>query len=178
MKKIIFDTETTGLLAAKLAPLYKQPYMTEIYAVKVDEDFNILDTLSELISVPIPISKKITQITGISDDTLKGKPTFEQIWPKIYEFFNDADEMIAHNLAFDKGVIKYQFERIGQSIRFPVKQTCTVQKSMRISGRRQSLKKLHKYLTGKDFEGAHRAKNDVFALVRIYHEMLKRGMCD
>lgn len=178
MKRIVFDTETTGLLKPRAAPLEVQPYITELFAVKIDEDFNILNEFQTFIKIPVPVSKKITQITGITDEMLSGAPTFAAIAKRIAEFFADADEMIAHNLPFDKSMIQYQFTRAKMNIIFPRKQTCTIQKSMCLEGRRLSLSNLHQKMTGKPLLNAHRAKNDVYGLVRIYFEMLKRGLCD
>jgi len=176
MKKIIFDTETTGLLAPKLAPLHRQPYMTEIYAVKVDNDFNILGEINQLIKVPVKVSKLITKLTGIDDKMLEDQPTFEDFALELKIFFEDADEMIAHNLPFDKSILQFQYDRAEMDINFPLKQTCTIQKSMSLTGRRMSLQNLHKKLLGQGFADAHRAKNDVMALVRVYHNMLGKGM--
>jgi len=178
VKKIIFDTETTGLLAPKLAPLHKQPYMIEIYAVKVDENFNILGEINRLIKVPVKISKFITKLTGIDNKMLEDQIEFEYFALELQIFFEDADEMIAHNLPFDKSIIQYQYDRLESVINFPLKQTCTIQKSIHLTGRRLSLQNLHKKLLGKGFADAHRAKNDVMALVRVYHQMVERGMCD
>lgn len=177
-KKIIFDTETTGLLKPRAAPLEVQPYITEIYAVKIDEEFQILDELNTYVRIPVPVSKKITQITGITDEDLKDAPTFLKLTQEIAEFFADSTEMIAHNLPFDKSMLQYQFDRAKKTIVFPIKQTCTIQKSMCLEGRRLSLSNLHQKMTGKPLINAHRAKNDVHGLVRVYHKMLERGLCD
>lgn len=175
-KKALFDTETTGLLKPKAAPLEVQPYITEIYAVMIDDDFNILDELNTFVNIPVPISANITKITGINDEMLENAPTFLELTQEIAEFFADADEMIAHNLPFDKSMLLYQFERAEKPIIFPPKQTCTIQKSMCLQGRRLSLSNLHQIMTGKPLLNAHRAKNDVHGLVRVYHKMLERGL--
>ena len=49
---------------------------------------------------------------------------------------------------------------------------------MFIEQRRLNLNKLHELLFGKEFTGAHRAKTDVHALVRCYHELMNRGVID
>ena len=178
MEKIIFDTETTGLLAPRAAPLSRQPYITEIYAVKIDENFNIISELESFIKIPIHVPDFITKITRIDDKMLENAPTFEEISDEIFNFFSTADEMIAHNLPFDKSMIKYQFKRANLPIVFPLKQTCTIQHSMSLEGRRLNLSALHEKLLGKPLVSAHRAKNDVFGLVRVYHKMLEMGLCE
>lgn len=177
IKRIIFDTETTGLLSAKAGPLHKQPYMTEIYGLKVDEEFNILDTLSLLIKVPVPLTPLIVRLTGITDEMLQDQPTFKESMPRIKDFLEDADELIAHNLPFDRDIVKYQFKREDEKINFPAKMTCTIQRSMSLKGRKLNLQALHKEMMGEGFTNAHRAENDVLALVRCYHQMLEKGLC-
>jgi len=75
-------------------------------------------------------------------------------------------------------MLQYQFDREEMDIKFPKIQTCTIQQSMSLRGHRLNLQKLHTILLGKGFDGAHRAKSDVMALVRCYHKMLEIGLCE
>ena len=175
----IFDTETTGLLKPRAAGIQSQPYITEIYIVQVDEDFNILKELDSFIRIPVPVPEFITRITGIKDSDLVDAPTFEELLPCIKDIFEGSTEMVAHNLSFDKAMVGNQLVRAGETdFPFPPKETCTVIKSMCLEQRRISLTRLHELLMGKGFKDAHRAKSDVMALVRCYHQMRERGLCD
>jgi len=180
MRRInIFDTETTGLLKPRAAGIQSQPYITEIYIVQVDEDFNILKELDSYIQIPVPVPDFITKITGIKDSDLVNAPTFEQLLPDLIDIFQDSTEMVAHNLSFDKAMVGNQVLRTGaKSFPFPPIETCTVIKAMPLEQRRISLTRLHELLLGKGFKDAHRAKSDVQALVRCYHQMRERGYCD
>jgi len=84
--------------------------------------------------------------------------------------------MIAHNLSFDRSMIANELLRIDKLLQFPwpIKHTCTVEKSIHIEQRRMSLTRLHEHLLGTGFN-AHRAKDDVHALVRCYHAMSEAG---
>ena len=176
-KIIVFDTETTGLLKPSPADITMQPYITEIYAVKLDEDFNILDEFESYIKIPVPVPDFITKITGISDATLRNAPLFEEIAENLKEFFEDATETVAHNHAFDKAMVLNQIIRAGYKFfAWPVTETCTVQATMAYEQRRLNLQRLHEILLGKGFKDAHRAKSDVHALVRIYHQLRERKM--
>ena len=58
---------------------------------------------------------------------------------------------------------------------WPKNHICTVEHSLHIKGYRLKLAQLHQELLGKGFENAHRAKNDVYALVRCFHALVERG---
>ncbi len=177
-KIILFDTETTGLLKPSAAGIKSQPYITELYGVKIDEDFNVIGEFESYFKIPVPVPPFITKITGIKDSDLEGAPTFEEASEKLKDFIEDATETVAHNHSFDKAMVLNQFVRAGyKDFNWPAIETCTVIKAMPIEQRRISLTNLHKYLFGKDFPSAHRAKNDVHALVRCYHAMRERGLC-
>jgi len=175
----IFDTETTGLLKPRAAGIESQPYITEIYVVQIDEDFNIIKEVNSYINIPVPVPDFITRITGIKDSDLVGAPTFEELLPVLKDIFEGSTEMVAHNLSFDKSMVGNQVIRAGiKEFPFPKIETCTVIKSMCLEQRRISLTRLHELLLGKGFPNAHRAKSDVQALVRCYHQMRERGLCD
>jgi DNA polymerase-3 subunit epsilon len=124
----------------------------------------------------IPLSEELMKIHRITNDMLKDKPSFGDIFDDFAAFVTGADELIAHNLAFDRSMIANEMLRIDKLLNFPWPRihTCTVEMSMPIEQRRLSLGNLHKYATGKTHEGAHRAKADVFALVRCYHWLKER----
>ena len=176
MNKIVFDTETTGLLKPNLNELSAQPYITEIYCCKIDNDFKIIDEFESLVKPPIPISAEITKITGITDEKLKDAPSFIEIYDLLAEFFLDTYTLVAHNLPFDRDMVANELRRIDKLLQFtwPPIHYCTVEKSMYIKGHRLTLGNLHKLATGNMPEKAHRAKDDVFSLIRCYHWLLEK----
>lgn len=170
MTIILFDTETTGLLKPDANELKAQPEITEIYASKTN-DLNDWTHLHLLLKPSMPVSAEITRITGITNELLKNKPSFAECYQEIAEFFHGCDEMVAHNLAFDRSMLANELLRIDKVLNFPwpIKHTCTVEKSMHIEQRRLTLTKLHQYATGQsEMLGAHRASGDVEALVKCY----------
>jgi DNA polymerase III epsilon subunit-like protein len=175
--RLLFDTETTGLLKSDSNKIEEQPYITEFYACKIDEDYNIIGEFETFIKPPIPISREITKITGISEVDLKDAPKFSEVYSDLAEFFIGVDEMIAHNLPFDRSMVANELVRVNKLINFPwpIKHICTVEMSMGIEQRRINLNTLHQYATGKDIIGAHRAKTDVMALVRGYHWLMEEA---
>ena len=177
MEIIIFDTETTGLLQPENSPLVAQPKIIELYAVKLDEEFNILDEINELINPGEPITPFITNITGITNEMVKDSPSFKDIASKVNAFWHSANLSVAHNHAFDSGMLDVEFKRI-ESLHQPAKKClCTVEATMGMTGHRLTLTRLHWMLIQEQFK-AHRAKDDVFALVRCFHNLTESGVID
>ncbi len=177
--KIIFDTETTGLLKPDATRVENQPYITEIYAARLDSKNNVIDEVETLISVPVEIPPLITKLTGIDDYMLMGQPEFIEVYKPLVNLFLGARTIIAHNLPFDNGMLWSELRRHDLEFKFPwpPEWYCTIEHSMHIENKRLKLSKLHEYSTGKEFkEGAHRAKQDVMALLRCYKWMQKEGM--
>ncbi len=93
---VVFDLETTGFSNTN-------DKITEIGAIKI-ENFKVVDRFSELINPQKDISYKIQELTGITNDMVKDKPTIEEILPKFIEFIGDS-VLVAHNAEFDMGFI-------------------------------------------------------------------------
>ena len=173
MNIIIFDTETTGLLQPELTTLNKQPYITEIYACKINEEFKMLGEIESYLKPPIPIPQEVIKISGITDEHVEGAPIFPFFYKDLAKFFTGVDVLVAHNLSFDVGILTNELKRIDKVTKFPWPrhQICTVERTMHLKGHRMKLAQLHEYLLGKTFKDAHRAKQDVHALVRCFHKL-------
>ena len=180
---IFGDLETTGLIKPEANDLKNQPYITEIYLVKLNyndetDEFEYVDEFDTLVKPPIPISDEITKITGITDDMLRLAPSFQTIYPKLCEFFLGERVFVAHNVFFDLGVIKFELMRMEKEFQFPwaYKPLCTVEASMPLFHKRMKLVQLHEHYYGVPIEGAHRARSDVEALVRVYQGLKRDGL--
>ena len=174
MPTLLFDTETTGLLKPNNIILERQPKIIEFYGILLDKNFNPLDEVNTLIHPGEPLSPEITRITGINDSALRGKPSFGEVAPDIISIFRAADLSIAHNIAFDNGMLANEFSRIGAEFVRPKHELCTSEVIQKLDGKRMGLGVLHNRLLGTKFS-AHRAKDDVHALIRIYHKLLIMG---
>lgn len=182
MITVIFDTETTGLIKPQATNIAEQPYITEIYCLKVEHnldgsDWKTLGDFETLLKVPIPLSEDITRITGIRDSDLSQAPTFIEIQKSLSEFFVGVDSMVAHNLSFDKSMLANELVRCNKVLNFPwpPMHICTVERTMHIEQRRMNLTRLHEHLFNEGFPDAHRAKNDVIPLTRCFRELLLSG---
>ena len=178
MIRVIFDTETTGLLLPDANDVDDQPEIVEIYLCKIDEEFNLLGEFDLLIKPRIPITEELTRIHGITNEMVSDAPNFAGAYEALSEWMTGTDELIAHNLPFDRSMLANELIRIDRLIQFPWPRinTCTVEMAMGIEQRRLSLAKLHEYATGAAHEGAHRAKADVHALVRCYHWLKEKDL--
>jgi len=177
--KVIFDTETTGLLEPSAALVSQQPHMIEIYAARLDKKNKIIGEVDALIYSPIEIPKYITKINNINDDMLLGAPEFIELYKPLVELFIGTRTAIGHNVVFDMGILWTALSRIDKEFKFPwcPEWYCTLEHSMHLENKRLKLGKLHEYATGTAFkEGAHRAKQDVLATLRCYDWMEKEGM--
>jgi DNA polymerase III epsilon subunit-like protein len=118
---IIFDTETTGLIPKKKTnnledtDISNFPYITQLSYILYDLEKNeIIGSYNTYIRIPdhIPVSDKITEITGITKEIcqLKGIP----IEDAIADFYNDymkCGKIIAHNYTFDRDMILLEIFR-------------------------------------------------------------------
>ena len=102
---VVFDTETTGFNAAGA------DQMIEIGAVKI-RDGMIIDKFDELIDPKRPIPEKITELTCITDDMVRGKDDEETVTRKFLEWTGDLP-MVAHNAKFDISFIESAMRKYG-----------------------------------------------------------------
>jgi len=179
-KIVLFDNETTGLLMPDPAPLAQQPSIIEFYGVALNADYEIISEFETFIKPPGPISEKITEITGITNDMLEDAPNFAEVVGDISDLFHGSTELVAHNASFDVGMLMVELTRLHRVNKFPwpVRHTCTVERSMSLRGRRLRLGQLHEIATGQPLANAHRAKSDVFGLVRCFHWLRENGHMD
>lgn len=171
MSAIVIDTETTGLLQPEGTALEYQPYIVEICAIRINDAFQRTGEVITLVKPPIPISEKVSKIHGIYDKDVKDKPTFPEIYRDLVDLFLGCHTMVIHNAPFDCNMLALELYRIGKQFQFPWPPIhyCTVEQSMHLKGHRLKLSELYEMATGKtEIVGAHRAENDVLALIDCY----------
>ena len=102
---IVLDTETTGLSPSK-------DRIIEIGAIELINGKRTSNTFNKYINPQVSLSKKITDLTGITDDILVDKPIFKDIVNEFLEWVGDS-KIIAHNATFDMGFINSELGKIG-----------------------------------------------------------------
>ena len=168
MIAVIFDLETTGLNLPSLAEPELQPRIIEFGAIRVGGD-----ETGFLVNPGVPLDKKITKITGITNEMLEGKFDFETAFPLIEAVFHGADRVICHNAHFDCSVLEYECTRIGVRSVLPEERVCTVQEFKHLFGWRPKLADLYETIVGEPLNQTHRALDDARA---VYEIVRKAGL--
>lgn len=178
---IIFDTETTGLPLPEGAKLDAQPEIIEIGALKVDWDtLEVQSAFSTLIRPKHHVPEIITKITSITEHDVKDAPEFIEVLPELSDFFLGQRELLAHNLPFDRTMLRLELERIDKVMKFPwpPKQICTGELSKLIYGgpKRKHLEDWFNELFPNSARSQdHRALSDAEQLLEIVRWMRKEG---
>jgi DNA polymerase-3 subunit epsilon len=158
---VIFDLETTGLDLVKSRII--QISFIKVYPDGHEERGNTLVNPEE----PIPMF--VTQLTGISDDDVKDKPTFKQIAQKLGNMFMGCDFGGFNSNGYDIPLLAEEFLRAGIDFDFS---KCRMIDAMNIFRKmeRHNLASAYKFYCGRkmedDFE-AHRADEDTEATYRV-----------
>ncbi len=118
LKLAIVDVETTGSSAA-----YDR--VIEIGITRVEHG-EAVATYGSLIDPGCPIPPVIQGLTGIGDQDVAGAPTFSQVAPDIAALL-DGCIFVAHNVRFDYGFIRQEFQRLDRAFTAPC--LCTVRLS-------------------------------------------------
>lgn len=169
MHYAIIDVETTGGST-------KNSKITELAVFKHDGE-QIIDSFITLINPEMPIPEFISRLTGINDQMVKDAPKFYEIAKQFIEFTEDC-VFVAHNVAFDYGMIRSEFKLLGYDYRRS--HLCTVRSSRYVIPGHDSysLGKLTRAL-GIKINGRHRAGGDAEAtaeLFKILYKTDKKGL--
>ncbi len=108
MREIVFDTETTGFDAKGADRI------TEIGCIEI---IDLLPTGRQFHTYCDPqrdVPERVTEITGLTTEFLKGKPKFAEKAQEFLDFIGD-DTLVAHNARFDMGFINAELARAGHS---------------------------------------------------------------
>ena len=163
---IVFDLETTGLNPAS-------EEITEIAAVRVVEG-EIRDSFQTYVNPHKPIPPEITELTGISDETVADAPDLDKAVPEFLAWAGEGRyPLVAHNAGFDMGFLRTACQRLGIEREFTSIDTLEMSRLMLPHMHKFKLNILAKELQVGPFEH-HRASEDAAVLGRIYVKLLKR----
>jgi len=157
---VILDFETTGL-----SPEYAR--VIEVGAVIV-RDAKVIDTVSQLMYPGHSIPYFITDMTGITNQMVRGKPTPEKFMPTLHKFIGNRP-ILAHNASFDKKFLLSEMSNIGKKIENSF--LCTLKLARRlILAPNYKLTTLTSHLKLKvsNSHQAHRALSDVMATLQVW----------
>ena len=158
---VVFDLETTGLDLVK-------DRIIQISYIKVWPDGRE-ERENFLVNPEVHIQPVITNLTGISDEDVKDKPTFKQLARKLSDEFSGCDFAGFNSNHFDIPLLAEEFLRAGIDFDFSKCRLIDAQTIFHKMERR-NLAAAYKFYCGRrmdeDFE-AHRADQDTEATYRV-----------
>ena len=161
---VVFDIETTGLSN-------KTCKIIEIGAVKI-KGSEVIDRMDIFVDPECPIPERITELTSITDEMVKGAPHEREA---VEQFLSFAGErmLIAHNANFDVGFIRVAAERHGLPFNNTFLDTVGLSKYVNPELKSHKLDVIANHYKLADFHH-HRAEDDAETLARIFFVMLDR----
>ena len=161
---VAFDLETTGLSSAN-------DRIIEIGAV-VMKNGEELDRFQTFVDPQRPLEKKIVELTGITDEMLKGAPKIEEVLPEFLKFVNGR-VLVAHNSDFDTDFIRAACARQGLPYTYTAADTLILSQNMLPQLNKFKLDIVSNALSLPDFNH-HRAADDAVTCGLIMHRLMAR----
>ena len=161
---IVFDLETTGINIAL-------DRIVELYAIRIEPDGQETHR-HELIDPTIPIPIEASQVHGIYDKDVAGKPTFAQLAPELEQFMRQCDFGGFNSNRFDFPLLVEEFYRAG--IEFEVEGRRFID-AQRIFHRKEprNLAAAYKFYCNQELIDAHSAKADTEATWSIIRSQVE-----
>ena len=160
---IAFDVETPNRLNHRMSAI----------GIAVAEDGKIVEEFYSLVDPETDFEPFNTWLTGISEESVKDAPTFPELWPRI-EGLMSGGVLVAHNAAFDLGVLRRCLDDYDIAWKKSVPYLCTVQ-----MGRRLLPGMSHKLNDLCDYYGIaldhHQADSDSRACAEILLRYMQSG---
>lgn len=193
----VYDTETTGF------PLFKQPsnhvgqpHLVDLCLRLYSAEGELVDEMEAMVRPDgWTVPKSASDVHGITTDiaTINGIDEIEAV-SKFGHMHKRAALRVAHNCAFDDRIMRIAIKRFfGEEAadRFKLKPTyCTANASkpiiklpptekmlktqFRNSFKTPNLAEALLFFTGRELEGAHRAKVDTVACAEVFFALQKR----
>ena len=154
---VVFDTETTGLSAVNCE-------IIEIAAFLVSGG-EIRDSFHCYVKPTQPIPPRITELTGISNDTVRDARPIEEELPRFLEFCGGRP-LCAHNAAFDMGFLAAACEKLGLNCPTCSIDTVTIARALLPNLNKHKLNNIADAM-GLRFQH-HRADDDARVLAEIF----------
>lgn len=168
---IVCDTESTGFHPNNTNDSYIR--LIEVAGIRV-KNGKVVEEFSELINPGIKISKKISEITGITTEMVKDCPNYQTVLRKFNVFCkNDSIPMVFHNAPHDLNFLNYFGQKAGcYSFGTMTIDTLKLSRHYLVGRKSHKLEELCKDLGISD-ENHHRALNDVYATYHFLKYLLQ-----
>jgi DNA polymerase-3 subunit epsilon len=154
----IFDLETTGTNIT-------QDRIVEIAVVKMMPNGETLRK-ADVLNPTVPISAESSAIHGITEEDVKGKPTFKEVARDYIRFFEGADLAGFSVLKFDIPMLVEEFLRAGVEFDYSRKKIVDAQKIFHLMEKR-TLSAAYRFYLNKEMQDSHTAEADTEATMEV-----------
>lgn len=161
---VVLDLETTGTWIEK-------DKIIEIGMVKINPD-NTKETFIEKINPGISIPNEVTELTGISNEDVKGAPVFKEIAKKVLNFIGDSDIGGFSVEKFDLPILKREMNEAGFDLELS-NRTIIDSKNIYHANEKRDLTAAYKFYCKKEIKDAHTALADASATLEVLVEQIK-----
>lgn len=103
---IAIDLETTGLSPEKDTIIEVAAILFSFERLWENFSVHMRDKRTMLINPTISLSEEVSIITGITDEMLIGKPSWEEVKDRVESFIREGDIIVGHNVLFDISMLK------------------------------------------------------------------------
>ena len=173
MRKIVLDTEVTGLNADE------GHRIIELAAIEINGGGITENRIHKYFNPEREVDKDVTEVHGLTLDRLISEPTFSLCAHEIADFIRDA-ELIVHNAPFDISFLNAEFIKVGLP---PVESICKIVTDTFVIARKQypgmknSLNALcERFGVDYSHRTQHGAMLDAEVLALVYFELYERGL--
>ncbi|PWH81897.1 3'-5' exonuclease [Brumimicrobium oceani] len=154
----VFDIESTGLDVS-------QDRIVEISILKISPNGEE-SKLTLRINPEIPISKESSEIHGITQEDIKGEPSFKELANTIADFIGKADLAGFNSNKFDIPMLAEEFLRVEHDFDMRNRKFIDVQNIFHKMEQR-TLVAAYKFYCEKDLENFHSAEADAMATYEV-----------
>jgi len=106
MREIVLDTETTGM------DPFEGDRIVEIGCVELENHLPTGNHYHVYINPERDVPAEVVAVHGLTEEFLKDKPVFAEVYPDFLEFIGDA-KLVIHNAAFDMKFINHHLTEMG-----------------------------------------------------------------
>ena len=107
--KVYFDIETSGLYMGE--QVHKNARILSINAIKTDGDM-IIDKFATFVACGEYLPKCVRELTGITNELLKGAPRTKKVLKLFKEFVGDCT-LVSYNISFDMSFLNFYGNKYG-----------------------------------------------------------------
>lgn len=158
---IVLDTETTGLI-----PLENEVIQLSMLKIK---NGNVIDIFNNFYKPHNSIPERVSQINGITDETVADKPFIDECLNDISSFIGNLP-IVGHNVGFDVEFLdKYFMQKENKKLLNEWADTMKIAKNL-FDARYYNLNFLSKKFN-KNYFPSHNSLDDCYATFELYENI-------